>query len=201
MRTYNIFIICNFLFIYNCFAQANHQYKGYDKILVLYHSHYTEETKYKILNEDKSLFAEIKSINGNEPSCELLKDKIFAYYDTYFIFHFFAKNDGKDANYYNAKVGNSNKMIHKDSTLLEMSFEDYLKKYYCKASASNPLRVKPNINSEKIKANYSKLFFSCLKIKGDWTYVECLGRCSKPIRGWLRWKNDSSIILDVPYIY
>jgi hypothetical protein len=201
MRTFCIFIICSTLIIFNSFAQTNHQYKGYNKILLLYNGHYTEETGYKILNEDKSLFAEIKSINGNEPSCEKIKGKIFAYCDTYYMFHFFVRNHVKDSNYYDVKVGSANKLICKDSTILAISFEDYLKKYYCKASVSNPLRVKPNDNSEKVKANYGKLFFTCLKVNGDWIYVECFDCKSRPIKGWLKWRIGNSIILDTPYVY
>jgi hypothetical protein len=201
MKFFYILIVCCPLIIFNGFAQNNRKYKGYNKILLLYSNHYTEKTAYKILNEDKSLFAEIKSINGNEPSCKKIDGSIFAYNETYFIFHFFAKIDAKDSNYYDVKIGNTYKLMHKDSTALAVPFEGYLKKYYCKVSALNPLRVKPNDNSEKIKIAYDKVFFLCLKINGDWIYIECLECGAKPIKGWTRWRINNSIILDIPYVY
>jgi len=173
---------------------------GLEGILLLYSGKYTEETSYKIYNLDKTLFAEIKSINGNEPSCPILKGKILAYYDDYYIFHFSAKYV-KSNNTYEIKIGNSIKEIIKDESMVFLTWQEYVLKFYCKSSKENPVRLLPEISSKEIKVDYENTSFRCIGIKGDWVKVECNQECdgcptAKKISGWIRWRIHGKVILN-----
>jgi len=174
-----------------------------DKVLMLYQGNYSEGTKYKILNSDKTQFAEIKSVDGNEPSCPKLKGKILAYYDDYFIFHFRAKQSIQP-NYFEVKIGSVYKLIEKSNTMEIISQEDYILKYYCSASKQNPLKISPNEKSKSITINFEDVGFVCLEIKGDWVKVKCNKDCEgcpngKNIIGWIRWRKDRKVILKQYY--
>jgi len=174
-----------------------------DKVLMLYQGNYSEETKYKILNSDKTLFAKIESVNGNEPSCPKLKEKILAYYDDYYIFHFRAKQSTLP-NYFEVQIGSALKLIEKSNTMMIISLEDYILKYYCSASEQNPLRISPNDKSKSITINYEDVGFSCLEIEGDWVKVRCNRECEscpngKNITGWIRWRRNGKLILKQYY--
>jgi hypothetical protein len=172
-------------------------------ILVLYTGNYTESTSYKILNLDKSVFTEIKSREGNEPSAPKLKNKILAYYEDYYIFHFYAKVS-KDASFYLIKVGQEFKMIEIGKNMRFYSWEEYVLKFYCSATENNPLRVSPTAVAEKVKVDYEHTSFKCKEIKNDWVRVECDIDCegcpnNKAITGWIRWRKDGKIILKQHY--
>jgi hypothetical protein len=174
-----------------------------DNILLLYTGNYNEQTSYKILNMDKSVFAEIKSINGNEPSSPKLKGQILAYFEDYYIFHFKAKQDG-DTKFFQVKVGNSVKLIEKTKSMEFLTQEEYILKFYCTASKENPLKTSPNINSKNVNMDYDNTSFVCVEIKGDWVKVQCNKECegcpnNKKITGWIRWKSRDRIILKQHY--
>jgi hypothetical protein len=180
-------------------SQVLSKNKDYNGILLLYSGRHSVEITYEIFNLDKTLFGEIKSINGNEPSCPKLKGKILAYYDDYYIFHFLAKYNKTDSSYY-VRVGNSVRMIPKDASMEFLSWPEYILKFYCEASKENPLRSSSSDTSEVIKIDYERTGFKCLEINGDWVKVECDQECEgcpqgKKIKGWIRWKKDDNIIL------
>jgi len=183
----------------NATSQEQFKIDNLTGILLLYSGKYTEKTSYKIFNKDKTLFAEIKSINGNEPSCPKLKGKILAYFDDYYIFHFMAKFN-KVANIYEIKVGNFVKTIQKDSSMKFITRQEYILKFNCRASKENPLKDLPTVTSKEIKIDYGNTSFKCLEIKGDWVRVECNQECEgcpqgKKVKGWIRWGKDGKIIL------
>jgi len=173
---------------------------GLEGILLLYSGNYTEETSYKIYNVDKTLFAEIKSINGNEPTCPILKGKILAYYNDYYIFHFLAKYV-KSNNTYKIKIGNSIKEIRKDESMVFLTWQEYVLKFYCKSSKENPVRFLPEMSSKEIRVDYENTSFRCIEIKGDWVKIECNQECdgcpkAGKISGWIRWRINGKVILN-----
>ncbi|WP_026998138.1 hypothetical protein [Flectobacillus major] len=189
--------------LFSLFAFILFECQSQDKVLILYQGNYTEETKYKILNSDKSQFAEIKSVDGNEPSCSKLKGKILAYFDDYYIFHFRAKQSILP-NYFEVQIGSVLKLIEKSNTMMLLSLEDYILKYYCSASKQNPLKISPNEKSKSISVNFEDVGFICLEIKGDWVKVKCNKECEscpngKNIEGWIRWRRNDKIILKQYY--
>jgi hypothetical protein len=201
MKSIKIILILLFAFSFiNIYSQSG----NISNVLVLYHENDTAETTYQILNLNHSIFAEIKSVDGNEPSCPKLKGKILAYYDDYYIFHFEVKLDD-DSNFYKVKVGNLVKLIKKSDTVKMYSMEEYILKYYCLASELNPLRDRPSISGKIIKIDYQATSFICLEVKGDWVRVKCDKECEgcprgKIIMGWIRWRKNGKIIFDQRFV-
>ena len=69
----------------------------------------------------------------------------------------------------------------------------------------NPLRKAPNDSAEIIK-DYMKYTYVPIEIKGDWLKVkddkECVpgeGPSQKDIIGWVRWRKNGKIILDIRF--
>lgn len=70
----------------------------------------------------------------------------------------------------------------------------------------NPLRVSPNENAEIVEDFTNHLYLS-VEIKGDWLKVKDDKECyigpypsKTDIIGWVRWRKDGKIILDIRHI-
>lgn len=193
------------LFVINAAFTQNKNFAD-SRVLILYGKNYTQNTKYNILNPNKSFFASIKSLKGNEPTCELLRNKILSYYPNYYMFHFYLDSNQNKSDYYTVKIGLENKLIRKDSTMITMLLVDHIKKYYCKASSRNPLRKNPYLKSKIINLNYSDCYFMCIEFKDNWIKVKSIkvdgeDSTSTLYTGWLMWNNGTKIILDYPYVW
>lgn len=185
---------------YSIFAQTDNLINT--NVLMLYDKNFNQDTKYVILNQDKSVFAKIESKNGNEPSCDLLENEILAYYPDFYMFHFYLVNiDELDC--YCVRIGNEEKYIMKDSTMKIRPINEYLKLYYCKATKVNPLREKPNAFARIMPVNYNDCYFKVLKFKGNWIKVESIidEENKHSYVGWIMWKNKDKIVLDYPYTW
>lgn len=199
-------IIVLFIFssVFNgVFSQESNLLKS--KILILYGKNYDQNTKYNILNLDNSLFTTIESNNGNEPSCDTLTNQILAYFPDYYMFHFYLNEYNNNEGYYHVKIGNENKLIKMDTTMIVLSLKEYFNTYYCKTSSKNPLHTKPDKSSKFMNLDYNNLYFKCICINENWMKVESVNTDETiPVNqyvGWLMWNKDGKIIIEYPYIY
>ncbi|HPX46173.1 MAG TPA: hypothetical protein PK626_07305 [Bacteroidales bacterium] len=72
-------------------------------------------------------------------------------------------------------------------------------------SEDNPLRIYPNDASPKIEMDYRYSSFIYEKLDGDWIYVSCDINCEgcpngKVVSGWLRWRKDDTLLVDIRYL-
>jgi hypothetical protein len=104
------------------------------------------------------------------------------------------------------RIGINDKLIKADSTMALMPITDYIKRYYCRASKKNPLRVSPNLKSKIVNLKYSDCYFKCVDFKNNWIKVKSInindeGASVGKYYGWIMWNNGVKIILDYPYIF
>lgn len=79
----------------------------------------------------------------------------------------------------------------------------YMKKVYVKANKKHPLNKEANIKSPVISDN-AEYSYKVLEVKGDWIRVECSQECegcpdNKILKGWIKWKDNQVIIVDLFY--
>jgi hypothetical protein len=172
-------------------------------ILVRADSLHLSSKSVAIYNFDNSIFSQIKSTNGNEPSSNLLKNKILAYFPDYYIIHFKAKEQNEN---YIVQVGNEMKKIKQNQFIEFLSWEEYITKFFCITDEKNPLYENPTSDSKIVKElTYQQLNFTCLEVKGDWVKVVCNKDCEgcpsngKLITGWIKWRKNGKIILKQRY--
>lgn len=85
------------------------------------------------------------------------------------------------------------------------TWETHLQKCSFLTSNNNPLRLNPDDNSPKIEMDYSHSAFIYEKLEGDWVYVSCDINCEgcpngKVVSGWLRWRKDDKLLVDIRYL-
>ncbi|CAD0009679.1 hypothetical protein [Flavobacterium salmonis] len=199
-KFYSLLVLPLLLISCNTYSNKN---LVFDNVLLLYSNSYNENTSYKILNINKTIYSEIKSVKGNEPTCEKIKSKILAYYSDYYIFHFEARKSTIKG-FYEIKVGDEVKLIKEDVTMKFLTLKKYILSFYCKATKENPLLLKPASNSKKINIDFENTSFNCITIDGDWVKVRCNNNCEgcpnkKIFEGWIRWKKNGSIVLKLFY--
>lgn len=189
----------------NMYVSKNLQDKIKGYLIILSDKIQEENGELEIYNLDKSVFAKIKSIRGNEPSNDKLVNNIYAYYPDYYIIHFQVSDFDED--YYKVKIGKTQKLIQKNKFVTFFDQSKYLLEYFCITNKSNPLRKFDSDESELSYKNldYSTLNFICLEVKGDWIKVKCNIDCegcgteSNKIEGWIRWRKNGKIIIEQRY--
>lgn len=84
--------------------------------------------------------------------------------------------------------------------------EKYVLDGYPNPTKENPLRVEPD-DTSSIVTNYEENTYISIEVKGDWLKVKDDKNCypgekpsEKDIVGWLRWKKDGKIIIDIRHI-
>mgnify|MGYP006424802109 CR=1 FL=1 len=81
--------------------------------------------------------------------------------------------------------------------------EQYVLDSYPGPTKENPVRANPSENSEPIP-NYESYVYESVEIKGDWLKVKNDDDCyfeekhsKMDISGWIRWRKNGKIILDI----
>ena len=172
-------------------------------ILVYADSLHISSKSVTIYNLDNTVFSQIKSTNGNEPSSNFLKNKILAYFPDYYVIHFNAKKQNDN---YIVQVGNEMKKLKQNQFIEFLTWEEYVLKFFCITNENNPLYENPTTDSKIVMGlNYQQLNFTCLEVNGDWVKVVCNKDCEgcpssgKLITGWIKWKTNGKIILKQRY--
>ena len=83
-------------------------------------------------------------------------------------------------------------------------------------TASLPLRIEPSDNADTLPILKGHEMFCPIEVKGDWVKVkyDCfyndennpnegepchnfIGKCKNPLTGWLRWRQESKLLIDI----
>ena len=132
---------------------------------------------------------------------------IESYNPEYSLFIFKA-NKLSDGNF-EVYINNTKRIIKGEKYKEILKFktpEQYVLDSYPSPTKENPIRMKPNENSEPIP-NYDDYVYVSVKIEGDWLKVRNDDDCyfeekhsEMNIFGWIRWKKNGKIILDLKHI-
>jgi len=160
----------------------------------------------RIYHADQSLYGAIYSKNGETEPAFYGADSlaIRSYFPDYYvmILDAYELSDGK----YRVMIGGSEKyMEHKEGITVFEDWTSHLKSSFIVTQANNPLRETPEIEG-KIAGDYDYQFlsFETIKIDGDWAQVVCNMDCDgcpnqQPITGWLKWKQDNRLLIELYY--
>jgi len=177
---------------------------------------YRNGTKFSILDkEGKDIIVfNNRKVYLNQKAYEIIEDEgIYSHYinvESYFPeYGLFIIKATKKRNCYEVEVNNSIAIIdnHRFSNLLTFkSVEKYVLEGYPNPSKKNPLRFEPFEDSDIIP-NFLDFTYLSLEIKGDWLKVKDDKDCyigeepsEKDIIGWIRWRKDGKIIIDIRHI-
>lgn len=129
-------------------------------------------------------------------------------YDPEYSLFIFKANKLSDGNF-EVYINNTKRIIkgEKYKEILKFKIpEQYVLDSYPSPTKENPIRIKPNENSEPIP-NYDDYVYVSVKIEGDWLKVRNDDDCyfeekhsEMNIFGWIRWKKNGKIILDLKHI-
>ena len=156
-----------------------------------------------IFNDNGSKYLSFK-LTDYEVLDSLKNLKIFNplmfYPDNYILqFEYFEKNGIKKI--YIDKKRNVVKELDANNCFNIEKWDEYLFSAIVEFDFSkNPLRKKPNIESELFEyKNSDDIIFTISKIKGDWIYIECSDICDyvckKNVGGWIKWRSKGEIII------
>lgn len=126
-------------------------------------------------------------------------------YGLFILKSFGLNNDG----YYAVEVNKDTAYVHKEDHKDVLEFkspEKYVMGGYPHPTKENPLRMSPE-DSAKIISGFEKNTYIPIKIEGDWLKVKDNKVCfpgPDPLKevliGWIRWRKDGEVILDVRYL-
>lgn len=110
---------------------------------------------------------------------------------------------------YDVKIGNSLAKINFDKYSSYLTFktpEQFVMEGYPNPTENNPLRTEPSQDS-KIIHDFLEFTYISVEVKGDWLKIRDDKDCysgekpsEKDIIGWVRWRKDGKLILDVRHI-
>lgn len=167
-------------------------------------------------NASDSLAFNGKKISFGNKSYDIIEDsgyykeniKCVSYDPEYNLFIVKTNGMDKDGNYI-VEINDKDYLINREeySSILEIKTpEKYILESYpkLKRDGSTPLRKEPSEDSEII-ANYLDYLYVPIKIQGDWLYVKDDKDCyieepsETDIYGWIRWRENGEIIIDVAH--
>jgi len=176
---------------------------------------YFKGGSFTILNQTKDTIAYFKDkkVLINNKEYEIIEESGFyknklncisfdPEYDL-FILKYIGKKNGFYKVMINEEVGLID--IEKSRGLITLkTTEEYILEAYPKLNENTPIRVEAN-DSSKVILNYLNFTYLPLEIKGDWLKVkddkECfIDQPSKTdIIGWVRWRKNGEIIIDIAH--
>jgi len=125
---------------------------------------------------------------------------IRAFYPDYNIVVF----DSKISNgQYKVFINGKWKTIKLEKSVSYQTWEAYLKNIYIKADNEHPL-YQSNSEHSKVLSKDSNFSYKVIAVNGEWIKVKCSNECegcvgNKAITGWIRWKNQNMILLNLYY--
>lgn len=159
----------------------------------------------KLLNEDGSVFTEIKRVDNQEPSSDKLNENnILACYPEYYVIHL--NSAILSDSLYSVNIGGETKFLNRDRNTEYLSWPDYLMRYYITSDKNNPLRLSPSDVAKRVEnIDYSDLSFVGIEILGDWIKVQCNKECEgcgkgPIVSGWIRWRLKGKVIIKQYYV-
>lgn len=152
----------------------------------------------------KYLYNDSLKLDLKEASPQRLQEiiEIRSFYPEYDIFvaDCIGKKDGK----FKILVNGSVKYLPDNNMVDFKTYEDYILSNYVALTDKSPLRED---KSEKapIIPSYLESNYVPIKIKGDWLKVKCDLNCEgcnngKYFEGWVKWREDENILIEVYYV-
>lgn len=176
---------------------------------------YHHNKRFNILNKNKDTLASFRDkhvlidgksyevINGLKSYNKLLKSEFL--YPEYGLF--ILKCDGYIKGNYIVEINGEKAFINKSEFSNLLTFktpENYILEAYPIVSKNHPLREMPQDNAEII--DFFDYTYISVEIKGDWLKVRDDKDCypgeepsKKIIEGWIRWRKDGKIIINVAH--
>lgn len=105
---------------------------------------------------------------------------------------------------YRVFVNGNWKKISGFQLLIYQDWDNFLvENVYVKSNAKSPIRKEP-LDKSIIVTDNSNYSYKIISVKDDWLQVECLKLCegcpiNRMIKGWIRWKKDKIIFLNLYY--
>ena len=126
---------------------------------------------------------------------------IRAYYPDFGVFVMDAKKIGDFE--YEVVVNGEWKKI-KNKNLYYCDWNIFIKNLIIKLPKNVNLYSKRNVQSKKVSSNKIEIY-NVLEVNGDWIKVECNSKCEncnkqKTFQGWVRWKKDNKLLVDLYYV-
>ncbi len=132
----------------------------------------------------------------------LPKISIRAFYPDYNVIVFDAFKDKRG---YKVFVNGSWKYIRLGKDLIYKTWNEHLiNDVYIVSESKNPLYEKNNLKS-KVLADKNTYSYKVVKVEREWLEVECLKECEgcphdkKKLKGWVKWREGSKILIDLYY--
>ena len=127
--------------------------------------------------------------------------KVETYYPEYGLF---IMKGLKLGNKYRVEIGKEKGTIETGANFVKFKTpEEYVLEGYPSLSKTNPLHILPNENSDIIEG-FENYTYVSVEIHGDWLKVKDDKDCyigeepsEKDILGWVRWKKNGEVILEV----
>jgi len=153
----------------------------------------------EVLNSIKSYYP-YYSIKHDKYKTPLPKVSIRAFYPDESIVVFDAVKSG-DA--YKVFVNGAWKTVKPTKGIEYQDWCVYMKRIYVKADKQHPLYKEAN-NKSPVVSDNKDYSYKVLEVKGDWIRVQCSQECegcpeNKIVKGWIKWKDKESIIIDLYY--
>jgi len=177
---------------------------------------YNSQKRLALLNEQKDTLAFFKgkNVSFNNDKYDIINEehlykknlKVNTYYPEYGLF--ILDCDGSENGYYEVKVNNIDCYIkiagNQDLLKFKTPEKHLMESYpYLYGNKNTPLRKEPSDKSEIIEG-YSNHLYIPVEIKGDWLKVRDDKDCyigeepsKDDIVGWVRWRKDGEIIIDI----
>lgn len=105
--------------------------------------------------------------------------------------------------YYQVFVNGRWKKIAKGGSLQYKEWGTFMKQVYVTPNKSNPVYSEKSTNSTVIDMTLDHSF-RIIQVSKEWIQVECSEECEGcpkdgRIRGWLKWKQDNELLIDIYY--
>ncbi len=193
--------------------KANHE--GY--LFVDIASIYYNDNKLTILDKGETPLVsfENKTITIDNNKYDIIEDeylyrdlfKVESYYPEYNLF--ILKAERLDNGYYIVSLNKTKGFIDANMYKDILTFKtpkEYILDSYPNPTEDNPLRDNPS-DTSNIISNYEDYTYISVEIVGDWLKVKDDKECylgenpsDKDIIGWIRWKKNDEIIIDIRHI-
>jgi hypothetical protein len=149
----------------------------------------------------------LSSIKTNYPYYSLKHDKykiplpkvsIRAFYpdENVVVFDAVKSRDG-----YKVFINGDWKIVKPTKGIEYQDWPVYMKRIYVKADKQHPL-YKEADNKSPVVSDNKEYSYKVLEVKGDWIRVQCSQECegcpeNKILKGWMKWKENNCIIIDL----
>lgn len=106
-----------------------------------------------------------------------------------------------DSKYYHVEINQNEKLINKkDKYIAMMSYEDFINSNLVKLNNETPLR-KDNNQTSSIIINYKDYTYEPIEFKGEWLKLKSIKEIDGvEVVGWVKWKNNNNILIEIAYI-